>query len=167
MATPTTLPATAVAGEVLTAAYVNALRGAFRILQVVVGNYNTQAISSSASLADTGLTATITPSSTSSKILILAMQNGVLKDAGSTNNAVNLALLRGATQLLIVPEIGKNNTSSLAIHGSVPMFWLDAPATTSAVTYKTQFACNGGGANGAYVQYLNVQSVIILCEVSA
>ena len=167
MATPTTLPASAVAGEVLTAAYVNALRGAFRILQVVSAAANTQVVSSSATLADTGLTATITPSSTSSKILILVMQNGVLKDAGATNNGCNLALLRGATQLLSIPEIGKNNTSSLAIHGSVPMIWLDGPATTSATTYKTQFASNGGGANGAYVQYLNVSSAIILCEVSA
>jgi hypothetical protein len=166
MATPTTLPAAFTAGQVLTAAQMNDLRGAFRILQVVSGSNSTQAISSSATFADTGLTATITPSATSSKILVLVTQNGVLKNTGANDNACNLRLFRGATNLQTVSEVGKTGTNLLNIIGAVTIFALDDPATTSATTYKTQFASHLGGASGAFVQYNSNTSTIILCEVS-
>jgi hypothetical protein len=167
MATPTTLPASFVAGNILEAAQLNNLRGAFRILQVVTGSNSTQAISSSATFADTGLTATITPSATSSKILVLVTQNGVLKNTGANDNACNLKLLRGATDLQALSEVGKTNSNIINIIGSSTFFVLDSPATTSATTYKTQFASHLGAATGAYVQYNANTSTIILCEVSA
>lgn len=78
MATPTTLPATFVAGNVLTAAQMNNLRGAFRVLQVVSTTLTTSFTSGAggAYANVTGLSATITPSATSSKILIMATVNG-------------------------------------------------------------------------------------------
>jgi hypothetical protein len=166
MATPTTLPATFVAGDVLTAAQMNNLRGAFRILQVINATVGTQAISSSATYADTGLTASITPSATSSKVLILVQQNGVLKNTGAAGNACSLRLVRGSTTINEILEIGKTNTDLLNIIGSVPFIYLDNPATTSSTTYKTQFASHLGGTNGAYVQYLSQTSSITLFEVS-
>jgi hypothetical protein len=167
MATPTTLPAAFTAGQVLTAAQQNALRGAFRILQVVSGSTSTQATSATTAFADTGLTATITPSATSSKILVLVTQNGVLKNTGNASNACNLKLLRGATDLQALSEVGKTNTDLLNIVGSSSFLCLDSPATTSATTYKTQFASNFAIASGAFVQYNSNTSTIILCEVSA
>jgi hypothetical protein len=49
MATPTNLPATQTTGNVLTAAYMNDLRGAFRVLQVVQGTPVTAEVSNSTS----------------------------------------------------------------------------------------------------------------------
>jgi hypothetical protein len=167
MATPTTLPAAFVAGNVLTAAQLNDVRGAFRILQVVVGTTSTQAVSSSSAYADTGLTATITPSSSSSKVLVLVMQNSVLKNTGNAGNACNIKLVRGATDLVSVPLIGKTNTDLLNIIGAVPINTLDLPATTSATTYKTQFANDSNTASGAIVQFGGAASAILLLEVSA
>ena len=79
MATPTTLPSSFTAGQVLTAAQMNDLRGAFRVLQVVSSTWTTAAINSTTTYADTGLTATITPSATSSKVLVFFAQKVVEK----------------------------------------------------------------------------------------
>ena len=80
------------------------------VLQVVSANYATEWSSTSSTFADTGLTATITPSATSSKILVLCNQNGCGK---SQNNAgLRLHLYRGATKLADFGEdLGYTNTT--------------------------------------------------------
>jgi hypothetical protein len=140
MATPTNLPAAQTTGNVLTAAYVNDLRGAFRVLQVVTADNSTQAINATNVLADTGLTATITPQSTTSKILVMVQQNGCYKNTGNAGSGLMLAVLRGAT-ILTYPATGTGYTgANNSIAFSVGHVYLDSPNTTSAVTYKTQFA---------------------------
>ncbi len=164
MATPTTLPAAFVAGNVLTAAQLNDLRGAFRVLQVVAATTRTQTTSSSSALADTTLTATITPTSASSKVLVYVSQNGI----GKGNNAyMVLKLLRGATTIFTLDETAAY-TNSVAENriGSVSGMYLDTPATTSATTYKTQFASATGIAN-VTVQFNVADSSIVLMEISA
>ena len=162
MATPTTLPASFTAGQVLTAAQMNNLRGAFRILQVVTATTATQASTTSATYADTGLSVTITPSSTSSKILVVALPNGCAK-AG--NIYTGWKLVRGSTDISIIgPTLG-NTVSTLTFVGfNVQAIYLDSPATTSATTYKLQF--NSTGAT-AYAQTDGATSYIALLEVSA
>jgi hypothetical protein len=73
--------------------------GGGKILQVVQGTLTTEVSSSSSALTDTGLTATITPSATTSKILVFAVLNGVEKSSAAADNQVHLALLRGATTI--------------------------------------------------------------------
>ena len=70
MATPTSLPAAFVDNTTLSAATLNNLRGAFRVLQVVE-SVNDTALKSTTSLtfADSLLTLTITPQATTNKIL--------------------------------------------------------------------------------------------------
>ena len=164
MATPTNLPIAAVSGDVLTAAYVNALRGAFRVLQVVAGSTSTAtAASSSSTFADTGLTATITPQSTDSKILVLVSQNGVIK---SGNTSVGLRLLRGITALsTFSASLGRTDTAAVnVVAGSVA--YLDSPAAITAQTYKTQYASQQNIAE-VYCQFGGAMSTIILMEISA
>jgi hypothetical protein len=145
----------------------NDLRGAFRVLQVVSANYSTQATNTTTTYADTGLTATITPSATSSKILVLVNQAGLVKAGASAASAMNLRLLRGATQISFFGS-GTGYTNSTAtnyVGGSSAMF-LDSPATTSATTYKTQFA-NQVASDGVIVQAGAAESNIVLLEISA
>lgn len=166
MATPTTLPASFSAGSVLTALEMNNLRGAFRILQVVNGKTTTAASSSVQTYADTNLTATITPSSTSSTILIFVSQNGLYKTSGA-GNAVNLKLLRGSTGITnIAVELGYSPTAQELILGCASTCYLDSPATTSATTYKTTFANRVTGASVS-VQINSAESTITLMEISA
>jgi hypothetical protein len=167
MAAVTTLPAAFVSGNVLTADQLNNVRGAFRVLQVVTANYAVQTINATTTYADTGLTATITPSSTSSKIAVIIQQAGVAKLAGNTGSGCRLQLLRGASNLGVFQiDAGYTGTSVDNYIGACGFTYYDSPASISALTYKTQFA-NAVAASGAIVQNSSSISSIVLLEISA
>lgn len=110
-----------------------------KVVQIVNATYSTQATSSSSTFADTGLTATITPTSASNKILVFVNQSGCAKYTNNTQ--MQLALNRGTTQLIQIEGFAAHNGSSAANYiGSISATYLDSPATTSATTYKTRFA---------------------------
>lgn len=165
MAAVTTLPASFVSGTVLTAEQMNDLRGAFRVLQVVNATYSTSTANATSTYADTGLTASITPSASSSKILILVSQAGVGKE--TNNTAVALRLMRGATPIATFEAYGAfDNTAGINFVGTCGTTYLDSPATTSATTYKTQLQSIQNLAN-AIVQGNSGTSTITLMEISA
>ena len=166
MAAVTTLPATFVAGNVLTAAQMNDLRGAFRVLQVVNSQYTTITTTTSATYVTTGATATITPSSTSSKILVLA--TSVIGNSGATT-AVRATMFRGTvagTNLANGAVLQAGALIFPAIVTNASMCFLDSPATTSATTYTLGFA-TGNGTVTATAQVDNCSSLITLMEISA
>lgn len=108
-----------------------------KVLQVVQAQDTSQTAITTTTYTDTGLSATITPSSTSSKILVMWNNQGKV-NTGSSNNIIGfIQTLRGTTAIGgdakfrhdgVVGETGY--TLSYA--------YTDSPATTSAITYKTQ-----------------------------
>ena len=135
-----------------------------KVLQVVNATYGTQAGSTSTTYADTGLTATITPTSATSKILVIVDQSGVGKWNGS--NFVFVRLNRGATALLEFSAIaGYTSVSGYNLIGGVGANYLDSPATTSATTYKTQF--KSSNTDQVFVQQNGDFSSITLMEIGA
>jgi hypothetical protein len=139
------------------------------VLQVVSTTYSTLATSSSSTYADTGLTASITPTSATSKILVLVNQAGCGKETNNTN--LNLKLVRGATDLIEFEKIGGYvNANTANYFGSCSTCYLDSPATTSSTTYKTQFASRANNAT-VYLQsaFTGTGSVstITLMEIAA
>ena len=138
------------------------------IVQVVHSSTTTSASSSSTSHADTGLTATITPKFSSSKILVAIHQNGVRKHNDHAYNDVDIFLLRGSTNIANIGKYVAFTNSAMHLYvGTVSGEMLDSPATTSATTYKTTFANPDGGSNGTvYVQEANARSTITLMEVA-
>jgi hypothetical protein len=158
-------------GQVLTTNGSGALSwgGAGKILQVVNATYSTETGSSSSTFADTGLTVTITPTSSSSKILVLVNQAGCWK---VTNNTyLFLRLLRGSTSIVDFERLaGYTNSTAANAIGSCSLSYLDSPATTSATIYKTQFA-SGQNSTTVYVQTatasISSASTITLMEVAA
>lgn len=141
-----------------------------KLLQVVNVTYSTQASSTSTSYTDTGLTASITPSATTSKVLVIVMQNGV----GKVNDtSVDLNLVRGSTELTqFTGSAAFTNSTAWNDVGSAGITYLDSPATTSSTTYKTQFK-TGSAGNTAYVQLYGASvadkatSSITLMEIGA
>ena len=117
------------------------------VLQVVSASSGNETVTSSSSYVDVGsLSATITPSSTSSKILVLATLNGCLKNASNTSLKANI--VRGSTQLQQMTAITMTTDSNAYIGvGTVSGEHLDSPNTTSATTYKCQIASVAGSAN--------------------
>lgn len=167
MVTPSALPAAFTSGQVLTAADQNLLRGGFRVLQVVYGSTTTNTTESLAVFVDTTLTATITPQFTTSKILVMVCQNGLLKNNGNANNGLNLRLMRGATNIAtFLTAGGYTATATDNIFGGVAVNVLDEPATISATTYKTQMQNQAVAAN-VQTQFAGDRSTIVLMEISA
>lgn len=137
------------------------------VLQVVNASVTAEASNSTSTFADTGLTATITPTSATSKILVLVNHCGCGKT--SNNTGLQIKLLRNGSQIVYLEDAGcyTNSTASNFV-GSVSCSYLDSPATTSAVTYKTQLASRGNNAV-VYVQtYGSVlaTSTITLMEIA-
>jgi hypothetical protein len=165
MATPTTLPATFVAGNVLTAAQMNDLRGAFRILQVVTttktDTFVSGTVSQGADVDITGLSVSITPSSTSSLVLVVADVTGAVAVSGNRAFfAINL--YRGATAIsrgdtagsrTRISKITGDEGAATALQ-SLTAIHVDSPATTSATTYKVA-AVNALTVNATATVYVN------------
>lgn len=132
------------------------------VIQVVNATYSTGTTNGTTTYADTGLTATITPTSSSSKILILVNQSGL--NNSQANSGTTVQLLRSSTSLIVFASF-----YGFAFTGAVmgaSACYLDSPATTSATTYKTQFR-RGAGSGDAYVQDNSSTSTITLMEIAA
>jgi hypothetical protein len=137
--------------------------GGGKVLQVVEGRYAVQVDNATTTFQDTNLTANITPSSASSKILIIVKQSGY-KDSTNIENALIVRLLRDSTD--IDQSLGFYSASALIMYGTLSLMKLDSPNTTSQITYKTQFR-NNTAAVQASVQAGSYASTIILMEIGA
>ena len=122
------------------------------IVQVVQA-VKTDTASTSSSFADTGLSASITPSSSSSKVLVLCTLGGV----SGANTSFKGKLVRGSTDIFVGDSASNRPQASAAGQTSnnyeiqqLVMNFLDSPSTTSSTTYKAQF-----GSNGSVTIYLN------------
>lgn len=138
--------------------------GGGKVLQVVNATTNTAASSSSATYADTGLTATITPTASTSKILVLFSQ---AYNVLNSTSRLGIHLYRGATNILNMGEYyGYVTSGAEIITGHISASYLDSPSTTSATTYKTQFN-SPSAPNTVRVNYLSMYSTITLMEIGA
>jgi len=131
------------------------------VLQVVQTQTTTPADSTSATFADTTLTANITPSSTSNKILVIVDHTNVQK-TGSTQAGIKL--LRGSTVIRESRYLASTQESTRN-HISVQILELDSPSSTSQITYKTQY--NNEQATGTVsLQAGNQESTMTLMEIA-
>jgi hypothetical protein len=141
--------------------------GVGSVIQIVNATYSTQVTNNTATYADTGLTASITPTSSSNKILVLVSQAAVGKNTGAISNSLNIKLVRNSTDIISFGgAIGYTETNIYNLGFSPSTSYLDSPATTSSVTYKTQFANNVNNA-GVRVQTDGATSTITLMEIKA
>jgi len=116
-----------------------------KVLQVVYGSTTTEKVVSSATFVDTGLSASITPSATSSKVLVICEISSIGK--ANSNTRVVLKLLKGSSDLItFAQEVGETGNSDTQKTGNSGCTYLDSPSTTSAVTYKVQMN-SGAGTN--------------------
>ena len=144
----------------------SALTGVGKVLQVVMGTTNTAASTGSATYTDTGLSATITPSATSSKVLAMVNQPLTVSSATSAARDGGFRLVRDTTDLIqgmAEIDIDANNLFKMPAYNA--QMYLDSPNTTSATTYKTTFRVNAGTSD-IYAQQHGATSSIILMEIA-
>jgi len=136
--------------------------GGGKVLQVVSATYSTEAQNNTSTYADTGLTATITPTLASSTILVTVHQTGIKKN---DSTSVRIRLLRGATSLIVLEQQAAfSGAADQNTVGGTGCTYLDSPATTSATTYKTQFL-SVSNLTYARVQEDSSSSTITLMEI--
>ena len=124
----------------------------------------------------TGASATITPLSTSNKILVTV--TGQMGNSGSNNN-LGINLVRNSTSIAVGDARGSTTQCMAgALNGSqsasstFTICYLDSPATTSATTYKIQAGCDSGtmyvGGTGytAAAGGVSVPTIITLQEIA-
>ena len=146
-----------------------------KVLQLVQGTYSTATTIASTTFTDTGLSLSITPTLSTSNILVIVNQSTyVQRDSAETSSG--LQIVRDATAVFTLPSaasagaryIGVSGQSFVATAGVDAMTYLDSPATTSATTYKTQAKVQATTSNGSLTAQPNsIPSVITLLEIGA
>ena len=141
-----------------------------KIGQVVQAISTTQTYITSTSLADTNLSASITPTATSSKVLVMISQIS-LTDRDNQDGFLKYKLVRDSTDIhewTYIWRVEAGGASAVKNGGFTTLMYLDSPSTTSSVTYKTQGAISDTSNNGAArFQQSSKQSYIQLLEVLA
>jgi hypothetical protein len=144
-----------------------AAAGGGKVLQVIMGTTSTAISSSTFTYVDTGLTATITPSSASSKVLVFVTHTGIKKDSANSANWALIQLLRAGTSIVKLSTAEYLSDVAQVKVGTMSMVYLDTPATTSATIYKTQFQNPTNAASVTLNGASDNTATIILMEIGA
>ena len=149
--------------------------GGGKLLQAVTASSTSATFVYGTTFADSGLSASITPSATSSKILVFVTQHFIIRRSSSSFGG-SITLYRGSTKL--TNDI--NGSDPYKIHLNITgatyveqqndfnVTYLDSPNTTSATTYKTMIGASYGN-NGALTGVSNdgTASYMTLVEIGA
>ena len=135
------------------------------VVQVVNSTSSADTEVTTNSYTDLGLSASITPSSTNNKILIMTHVTTMAKFGGDTS--LSAQLLRDSTSVIVFEGLAGDSggTGSNATGGTGTTF-LDSPATTSSVTYKVQIKNNNGAGTVRVHQSGASTSTITLMEIA-
>jgi len=137
--------------------------GGGKVLQVVQGTKSGSTFTTSATYSTSNVFATITPTLSTSKVMVIAsspccLQTGQLK----------ISLYRGTSgngSGSQVVEIGNGNVSSQNLGSTVN--WLDSPASTSALSYTIMQQSTNGSSLVGFVGDLGGTASILLLEIAA
>ena len=140
------------------------------VLQVVQTDSSTLVANSSNSFIDTGLSASITPSSSSNKLLVIISQNVHSQGTGDGDHLASFRIVRESDVLRTYTAAFKTRFATGAdgfgfATAQVSLVHLDTPNTTSQITYKTEMK-KDGTADLVSVAENNTPSTITLMEIA-
>lgn len=151
----------------LTGVIPDAIAPSGSVLQVINGvSANSRLQTTSSSPVDY-VTATITPRSTTSKILVIGTLSGLGRGVSNNNAYIAARIVRDSTAILVFESQAtyqSDNTSNEMSVGGAGATVLDSPSTTSAITYRLQI-WNGAGATGGTI-WTDRQNTITLMEIA-
>ena len=151
------------------------------IIQVKMGTFTDRFTTNSATMVDTGLSVSITPTRADSKILVNVSLGSFANGTGLKRAFMNI--VRDSTNVIVgdadtgheVTAAVNTRASGYASGTQIPLSFmvLDSPATTSSVTYKVQ-ASIGSDSGNVYLNYpesndqygANTARTIVVMEVS-
>jgi hypothetical protein len=133
-----------------------------------MGTTSTPVTSATNTFVDSNLTANITCSANTSKVLVLVSQK-VTKNNSNTSTMMSMRLVRSGTTIF-TPDTSMLETATAVVQNQTfSMNYLDEPASTSALTYKTQFCSTNNNVQVLCQSDTNASSFsqIILMEIGA
>lgn len=134
------------------------------VIQAVQGSLSGTVSTASTTFVTTGLSASITPQSTTSKILAIVTLNDcyspVLLTATLYRSGSNLATSGNSSFYTGFGSVG----TTTGVQSNITFCYVDSPSTTSSTTYTVYFACNSGSTS--YINGNGQASYIQLLEIS-
>lgn len=131
------------------------------VLQVVSATTTTSTTTTSTSYVDTNLSASITPTSSSNKILVIVTGNITVQDLGTVYGDAFTNITRGSTEITATRaaiNFGSTTWNDYIVNN--PLSYLDSPSTTSSTTYKVRIS-----TSNATVIYPYTAATITLMEI--
>ena len=128
-----------------------------KVLQVVTATNSTASDTTSTSFTSSGLEASITPSSTSNKILVITSNS--VEAAGTSGLSSYFSIYRDSTNL------GNSSVGFGAIYSGISIVnpsILDSPSTTSSVTYKFMGRTQSASTTTYFQRYGAVGTITLL-----
>lgn len=155
--------------DAITAAMATSIGANLAVSQAKFGTSPTQLSTSATSYADSGLSATIQPSSTTNKILVVAfVPYYSVANSGSNFAGVDFAISRAAS--IVHTSTQRANIVANGVLGGVwTAAYLDEPASVDSTQYKIQYK-SPSTTNTSYVSSSGgtaAKSTIVLLEIAA
>lgn len=138
------------------------------VLQVVQGSYSTTTSTSSGTYVTSGLTASITPSSSSSKILVIVAALGGISGNQGVNSSGGYTIARSGTQISgdsVLRTYDYSGSYGVYISTPICLSYLDSPATTSSTAYALYLKTYA--STSTYINGDGGTSYITLMEIAA
>ena len=137
-------------GQTIDASAGTLVPSAGAVIQVVQGGATAYTVKTSSAMTD-ALTCSITPTSTSSKILVNMNLNGIT--IGNNSHWMKLELHRDSTLIRHISGICGYSVSHIHYNTDLSADYLDSPSTTSSITYKLKFGCSSNSVSCAFNNY--------------
>jgi hypothetical protein len=148
------------------------------VLQVVSSEVTTEFTSTSTTFVDaTDMNLAITPTSATSKILVMFNPNINVTRSTSSSNYIDFKILRDSTEVFrpgtnngtgnLLYGLGAGGATSATLSGIIPLSFLDSPSTTNEITYKMQTCVYVNSSGGSLIVNSGDKiSTIILMEIA-
>ena len=137
-----------------------------KVLQVVTAKSTTETFTSSTTYSDIA-SVSITPASTSNKILVIGSVNAFRREGGSSGILTARVSDKSSFNEKLVHAAMYDGGSGAMRQGGVTGSFLHSPSTISAKTYYIQFASNSSGQSVGIGDNNESNSTITLMEISA
>ena len=142
------------------------------VFQTIFAEHASEVNLAAGGFIDSGLTATITPKSTSSKILVQVSMQFRCQGASGHDAGIGWRIVRGSTNVYTSATSYRiytyeSGSDPAQIRGSDSFNHLDSPSSTSALTYKIQGQGYNAGSNSTLrMQDSSNQSSMVLMEIA-
>ena len=130
------------------------------VLQVVQSSTTTQTTVSNATYVNSGLSISITPKFSTSKVLVFTNLMGIYSSAASTY--LGQRITRNGSSIVTFDHITGYVSIGASAGSNTAFMYLDSPATTSSISYVLQCQVNTGSGNITWCNDGQISTITVM-----